>query len=221
MNDFVAFISYQEGFILKNISFSILLLISSYLLMICTVTLLKTQSIRNLYFLLISILIIQMNLIFEKIKVQNSNQFIVFHQSKNTILGNRLGNILVIYENEKNPHKNPYSPLSSFKNTLRNLKIRRESRIKNGIKIHSKNVLIIDSSGVYSYYYSNPDIVLLISSPKINMDRMIEILRPKMVIADGSNYLSYALKWGKSCNEKSVQFYNTSEDGAFVYNYSP
>ncbi len=221
MNDFVALISYQEELILKNISFSILILISSYILMICIVTLLKTKSIRNFNFFLISILFLQMNLIFEKIKVQNSNQFIVFHQSKNTILGNRLGNILVVYENEKSTHKNPYSPLFSFKNSLPNLKIRRGSRIKNGLKVDAKNVMIIDSSGTYSCYYFNPDIVILIGSPRINMDRMIEILNPKMVIADGSNYLSFALKWGKSCKEKSVQFYNTSEDGAFVYNYSP
>lgn len=221
MNDFVAFISYQEEFILKNISFSILLLISSYLLMICSITLLKIKSIRYLYFLLISILIIQMNLIFEKIKIQSTNQFIVFHQSKSTTLGNRLGEILVVYENEKNLYKNPYSPLVSFKNALPNLKIRKETRIKNGLKIDSKNILIIDSSGIYGYYHFNPEIVLLINSPKINMERMIEILHPKIVIADGSNYLSYTLKWGKSCKEKSVQFHSTSKDGAFVYNYSP
>ncbi len=127
----------------------------------------------------------------------------------------------MIYESDKKQHKNTYSPLSSFKNSLPDLKIKREPRIKNGLKIDSKNVLIIDSSGIYSYFYFTPDIVLLIGSPKINMDRMIEILHPKMVIADGSNYLSYSLKWGKSCKEKSVQFYNTSQDGAFVYNYSP
>ena len=50
---------------------------------------------------------------------------------------------------------------------------------------------------------------------------MIDILRPKTVIADGSNYRSFASKWEKSCKKKSVQFYNTSLDGAFVYEYPP
>jgi competence protein ComEC len=89
------------------------------------------------------------------------------------------------------------------------------------LKINSTNVLIIDSSAIYNIYNFNPEIVLLINSPKINLDRMIDVLHPKTVIADGSNYRSYALKWGKSCMEKSVQFHNTSIDGAFVYNYSP
>ena len=162
-----------------------------------------------------------MNLIFEKIRIQSTNQFIVFHQSKNTILGNRLGKILVEYENEKEPYNDPYSPLASFKNALPNLRIIRETRIKNCLKIDSKEILVIDSSGIYSSSYFSPEIVLLINSPKINIERMIEILHPKIVIADGSNYLSYALKWGKTCREKSVQFHNTSKDGAFVYNYGP
>jgi len=221
MNNFVAFISDQESFILKNISFSILLLVSCYVLMICSITLLKTKSIRNVYFLLISILLVQIILTVEEIKIKSSNQFIVFHQTKNTILGNRLGEKLVVYENEKNPYKNSYSPLSSYKNAFRNLKIRRESRIKNILKINSRNVLIIDSSGIYTNYYINPEIVLLINSPKINMERMIKILHPKTVIMDGSNYRSYALKWKNSCEKNSVQFYNTSVDGAFVYNYRP
>lgn len=93
--------------------------------------------------------------------------------------------------------------------------------IKNVLKINSKNVLIIDSSAIYNNIGFDPEIVILINSPKINIERMIDILHPKTVIADGSNYRSFASKWRKSCAKKSVQFYNTSLDGAFVYEYPP
>jgi competence protein ComEC len=221
MNDVVAFISFQEYFILKNISMSIYLLFSSYALILCSVTWLKGRSIKNLYFLLISILIVQINLTFEKIKIQKSNQFIVFHQSKNTIIGNRTADTLEVFKNDGKDNKNVYHPLNAYKNALSNLKVKKALRLKNVLKINSTNVLIIDSSAIYNIYNFNPEIVLLINSPKINLDRMIDVLHPKTVIADGSNYRSYALKWGKSCMEKSVQFHNTSIDGAFVYNYSP
>jgi len=220
MNDFVAFISLQEGFIIKNISFSISLLFSSYILMICCVSWLKSKSIKRSYFLLISILIVQINLTFEKYKIQNSNQFIVFHQSKSTILGNRSGEKLVVFKNEDEASKSTFYPLDAYKNALPNLKFESVLRIRNVLKIDSKNVLIIDSSAIYNINFI-PEIVLLINSPKINMDRMIDRLHPKIVIADGSNYRSYALKWGGSCKKNAIQFYNTSVGGAFVYNYRP
>ena len=221
MNDFVAFISLQEGFILKTISMSNYLLISSYIFIICSVYCLKSRSIKNLYFLLFSILIVQINLTFEKIKIQNSNQFIVFHQSRNTIIGNRSGENLEVFNNDDKANKSSYNPLNAYKNAMSNLKFENALRLKNVLKINSKNVLIIDSSSIYNIFNFNPEIVILINSPKINLDRMIDILHPKTVIADGSNYRSYALKWGESCKENSIQFYNTYEDGAFVYNYTP
>ena len=221
MNQFVAIISYQEGFVIKNISFSILLLFVCYVFIISTISWLKNKTIWNLYFLLIAILLVQLSRSFERYKIENSNEFIVFHQSKNTVLGNRLGENLIVYQSKDKPHKSSYSPIASYKNALSNLNIYRESKIKNIIKIDSKYILIIDSSGIYNNLILAPEIVLLVNSPKINMERMIQNLHPKIIIADGSNYRSYARMWEKSCKDNSVQFYNTSVNGAFVYNYAP
>ena len=144
----------------------------------------------------------------------------VFHQTKNTIIGNRLGENLVLFKNDNKASANTSYFLDAYKNSLPNLKFEEVSEIKNVLKIDSKNVLIIDSSAIYTGLSFNPEIVILINSPKINMDRMIHVLHPTTVIADGSNYRSYALKWGGSCKENAIQFYNTSVDGAFVYHYA-
>ena len=168
-----------------------------------------------------AILLVQLSWSFERYKIENSNEFIVFHQSKNTVLGNRLGENLIVYQSKDKPHKSSYSPIASYKNALSNLNIYRESKIKNIIKIDSKYILIIDSSGIYNNLILAPEIVLLVNSPKINMERMIQNLHPKIIIADGSNYRSYARMWEKSCKDNLVQFYNTSVNGAFVYNYAP
>ncbi len=221
MNQFVALISYQEGLVIKNISFSILLLFVWYVFIICSISWVKNKTIRNLYFLLIAILLIQISRSFERYNIQNSNQFIVFHQSKNTVLGNRLGENLMVYQSKDNPNKSPYSPIASYKNALSNLNIYEKSKIKNIFKIDSKYILIIDSSGIYNNLFFHPEMILLVNSPKINMERMIQNLHPKTIIADGSNYRSYARMWEKSCKDNSVQFYNTSVNGAFVYNYAP
>lgn len=221
MNHFVALISQQEELVLKNISFTVLLLFAWYLFIVCSISWLKNKTIRNLYFLLIAILSIQISSTFEKYKVQNSNQFVIFHQSKNTVLGLRSGENLTVYYSNDNQNNIPYSPVHSYRNALLNLKIRSGLKIKNILNINSKYILIIDSLGIYNDLDFHPEMVLLINSPKINMERMIQNLHPKTVIADGSNYRSYVRMWEKSCKDKSVRFYNTSVDGAFVYNYTP
>ena len=221
MNLFVALISSQEEMILKHIPFSVLLLFSSYILIVSSIIWLKNKSIKKLYSLLISILILQVCLTFEKFKIQSSNEFIVFHQSRNTILGNRIGENLLVYKNDISRYKSAYSPLNAYKNGLPNLTIKRETGTKNMLKVGSKNILIINKSASYKNIPFYPDLILLINSPKINMNRMIEILHPKIVIADGSNYRSYVLQWDKTCKEKSIQFHNTSSEGAYVYHYTP
>ena len=48
---------------------------------------------------------------------------------------------------------------------------------------------------------------------------MIDSLRPKMIIADGSNYKSYVARWKKTCEEQKLPLHITSVKGAFVYKY--
>ena len=220
LNNFVAFISHQEAFIIQNISFSNLLLVASYAFLICCISWMKNRSIKNLSFVLIAILFIQGSLIIEKFQTESTNEFVLFHQNNNSVFGIRKGNTIEVYQKVNRLKSSTYSPLSSYRNKL-NLIIKRNLTNRNILKIDSKYFLIIDSTSVYNSLSLNPEIVILINSPKINLNRMIQILKPKTVIVDGSNYRSYVALWEKSCNDKEVKFYNTSVNGAFVYNYKP
>jgi len=51
------------------------------------------------------------------------------------------------------------------------------------------------------------------------LNRLIEKTNPKLIIADGSNYKSFINQWEKSCKNRSINFYNTSKNGAFEYKY--
>ncbi len=219
MNDFVAFISQQESFVFQDISFSLLLMISFYVLLINTMNWLEAKSIKNLYFVLISILLIQVNLVYEKVKVQKTNEFIVFHQSKNSFFGNRKGNKLTIYHSPSSTKSKLYSPINSYKTGLSNLDVQQNLSINNILKINSKHVLIIDSLGVYDSLSFSPEMVILIQSPKINFERMIQKIKPKTIIADGSNYKSYVRLCQKTCENKKIYFHNTTKNGAYEYHY--
>lgn len=83
-------------------------------------------------------------------------------------------------------------------------------------KIKQKYLLIVDSSGIYKLPKLQNCLVLLRDSPQINLERLIETLHPEIIIADGSNYYSYAAQWKATCREKKTPFHWTKEDGAFV-----
>ena len=60
-----------------------------------------------------------------------------------------------------------------------------------------------------------PDILLLTHSPKINLDLVMNELKPKAVIADASNYKSYVQRWKATCRKKKIPFHATAEKGFY------
>ena len=85
-------------------------------------------------------------------------------------------------------------------------------------RIHDKLLLVIDSLGIYKTSFK-PDYLLLRNSPKINLNRLIDHLEPKLIIADGSNYKSYQERWFETCTKKEIPFHQTSNKGAFIVDY--
>jgi competence protein ComEC len=77
-------------------------------------------------------------------------------------------------------------------------------------------LLVVDSLGIYNKLSFNPAAVLLRSSPKINLERMIDSLQPIYIIADASNYTTYVNRWKTTCRRKAVNFHYTKDEGAFV-----
>ncbi len=104
---------------------------------------------------------------------------------------------------------------SYLSNIFLDKKIKQDA-LKNVNKFNNKITLIIDSLGVYSDIKILPETVILTQSPKINLNRLIEVMQPKLIIADGSNYKSYTNRWEETCKKKHVSFYSTSKNGAFV-----
>ncbi len=87
---------------------------------------------------------------------------------------------------------------------------------KNYVNFKGKDILIIDSLGVYQLEKIINPIVILQDSPKINLERMLSILKPSLVIADGSNYKKDVLFWEKVSLKIDVPFHYTGQKGAFI-----
>ena len=80
--------------------------------------------------------------------------------------------------------------------------------------IISNKILILDSLGIFPKN-SNPNVVLITQSPKINLDRLLTLYHPTMIVADGSNFKSYVKRWKSSCAKMKIPFHATAEKGFY------
>jgi competence protein ComEC len=87
-------------------------------------------------------------------------------------------------------------------------------KLPNILAFHNKKILVIDSTAVYAEGCS-PDILLLTKSPKINLARLISDCRPKIIVADASNFKTYAALWEQTCRKEKIPFHYTNEKGFF------
>jgi competence protein ComEC len=90
-----------------------------------------------------------------------------------------------------------------------------EENIPSIFKYRDQIFLVIDSMGVYPKELKKP-IVLLTFSPKVHLERLLDSLEPKLIIADGSNYLTYVSRWQRTCEKKKLPFHHTGTKGAFI-----
>jgi competence protein ComEC len=217
LNNFVAYVASKEDFIFQDVSFSILLCIAFYLLILAIIFLCRNINIRNLSFFLLTLIFIKVVLIYEKTSGE-FEEIVIFHKSRNTVIGVKKGQNLALYHN-LDSSASTQNFIRDYKTNL-NIRNLKESRLKNVFQLSDKLVLIIDSSGVYELPEFKPDLIILTNSPKVNLDRIIDKFNPEMIIADGSNYPSYILNWKASGLNKKIPFHATSEKGAFILHSS-
>ena len=212
MNDFVGWISFQEEFLIRDISFSLLFVIASYIIIITFIRLLKKKNCSRLAFLLLAILFGQCAWMYSKIN-SNTNEFIVFHKSRYSIIGSKSNSQLYLAHNLDNLTNN-----FTIRNYVvgNNIKIIKNDTLKNVYAIKNKTLLVLDSLGIYNIKRFNPDYVLLRNSPRVNLNRLIDSISPKLIIADGSNYKSYINRWKVTCKKRKLPFYQTGKKGAFI-----
>ena len=214
LNRLVAFIARQEAFLFSDISFSFIKMFFSYLVIIaCFQFFLKRNAKRCLFFLS-SVVVFQSVFFYEKYHIEKNNEFIVFHKSRNSIVGIRTGSFLEVY--------NDMDSLVTKQNLLKNYKVGENIQYQNNYKIpnllqlNKQVILFIDTAGIYNLTDLQQPILVLRQSPKINLERLINTLQPTIIIADGSNYKSYVRRWKATCLKLQIPFWSTDELGAYI-----
>lgn len=214
MNNFINWIANQESFVFLNIHFSIVQLLLSYVFLLCLVHWFHRKSRVSLTVVLASLLFLQSAFLYEKWKTQSTSEWVIFNIRKASLIAKKEGQNLHIFHSLENLKASEYLLNSYITGANTNTPI-----IKKGLpktELFRNNLLLVDSLGIYPSKMAKNKSVLLVASPKINVDRLIEIVQPRQIIADRSNYKSYVDHWKRSCKKYKIPFHYTHQAGAWV-----
>jgi len=212
LNEFIVWVATQDSFLFADIPFSEVKVLASYLVIVSLGLLWKNYNAKTFLFCLSTITIFCGSVLWDK-KRNNYHELVVFNQNRNTLVAVKETTEITIMSPDTTIQKSHY--LLKGYNTQTGIKNVHNSRLPTFFRYKNQQILVLDSLGVYNID-AKPEIVLLTSSPRVNLDRLIDSLSPRMIVADGSNYRSYVDRWRRSCSIKKLPFHHTGTKGAFT-----
>ncbi len=210
---FISWAASQRSFYFDELSFSKPEVILLYLFIITGILVLQKFSGKHFIYFLTCIICLQLVFILEKMEGANQ-EFVIFHKSRNSILGIKNGDHLRLFSNLNSENINNENLIKNYRTKAKIKKVTTDT-IKETFQYDHKTIVIIDSLSVYPTIKNGVDFVILRNSPRLHLERMIDSLNPKNIIADGSNYTSYVNRWRESCQKRKLPFYHTGKEGAF------
>ena len=216
MNGVIGLIGNTEALIYQGIYFNFFLVILCYILIYYVVRFIKFRSIDQFIKLCFCCMIISSFLLFKYKVGQSKSNFMVFNQYKESLFIKRSGNELTLYSSPEDKTVTSEKAIENYIIKQLKLTLVRTEELKHFYKFQNKRIMVIDHELIKSDFGFEPDILVLIKSPKINLNRLLMKIQPSVIIADGSNYQTYKSLWKKSAKAAGVLFHDTSKDGAFI-----
>lgn len=215
MNYFVNWVAHQEGFLFKEISMSFWEMIAWYIFIVFSYKVCVQKTLKSILSLLTSIIVLQGVCFYQKYQISNNNEFIVFHKSRHSIYAKRNGKELSIISSLNKSILHQQKLIQSYR-IGEHISSKIIDSTFNVFSYKSKQILIVDSLGIYQIDGLKKPIILLKNSPRINLNRLIATLNPQKIIADGSNYKSYITRWKETCYKQKTPFWYTGQNGAYI-----
>lgn len=212
MNSFISWIASFESLVFKEIPFTLLLTLLLYgTILLFGFWLYKKSYTRTAAFLC-SILIFQCAYTITFWQRKNNQELIVFNNRKNTIIALKTPNHLSLITSDTLAQNT--STIRAYMRNNFNPSLQTKP-VANILWFENKKILLLEKDGVYNKNIK-PDILILSQSPKINLERLIDELTPKEIIADGTNYKNQVKQWKSTCNKKNIPFHATAEKGYYA-----
>ncbi len=213
MNAIIGWVAQQEAFVFRNISFDATQLVLAYTILICAVLFFSKPNFKRAITLSMTVIAFQLWLFVTSYQAREKETLFLAHQTRNSILIHQTGKQL--YVTAQNAQR--LNQLTTDFQVAERISSITHLPLNAAYQWRDKNLVIIDSLGVYAKENIHSDYVLLTGSPKLNLERLIDSIQPKNIIADGSNYRSYIERWKSTCQERNLPFHFTGEKGAYYF----
>ncbi|MBS7252917.1 ComEC/Rec2 family competence protein [Flavobacterium branchiicola] len=217
LNEIIHWVASFESFVILDISFNFYYLVTFYFFIFSTIIWFLKPNFNKLTFVLITIILMQFSFIVTKKEIENQQELIVYNTKGKTLISEKAGKKIRIFSTDT-------LILNGSKDyTLNNYivgnygQLEAANKMRNLLFYKGKKVFIIDSSGIYNSKIQ-PDILLLIQNPKVNLERVLKEIHPKIVIADASNSYKIQKTWKATCIKKNIPFHATAEKGFYKLN---
>jgi competence protein ComEC len=215
MNSIIGWIAQQEAFIFTNISFDSVQLFLSYVIIIGLVLVLSQPTFKRILALFTGIILFQSWLFYSVWQNREKEVLFLAHQTRNSVLLHQMGTKLNVISSDSSRT----TRLANNYQVAERIKKIEYRELQNNYVIQKQKLWVLDSLGVYPSNKISPEYVVLTQSPKINLERFIDSVKPKVLIADGSNYKSYIARWKMTSEKKKVLFHYTGEKGAYYFDF--
>ncbi len=214
MTGWVSRIAQFDYFFTDRISFGWLELCISYGFLFLFGWLHTKPTAKRIQVILITISGLLVVSIYSKLQLRPS-ELIIFHKTRHTIIGINNGQRITLYH-DMNPDDIIDERLVSDYETGSGIKTIKPLPKQNLFEFNGKLWLVLDSMGINGAQNFEVNGMVITQSPRIHLDRWLDSLQPKIVIADGSNYKSFLDRWEASCRQKGVEFHRTDTQGAYI-----
>ena len=138
-------------------------------------------------------------------------ELVVFHSRKDTSLAIKDSHNITVYSTDSLALQSADITAYNKANFIQVLALR---PVQNMLWFGEQKILVIDNNALYEPHMK-PDILILIKSPKLNLERVILQLKPAQIIADGTNRKYLTPLWAATCEKQKIPFHATAEKGFY------
>jgi competence protein ComEC len=149
---------------------------------------------------------------FYQIKSYFQTENLVLFDTKELVLIEKKGFQLNYYSTQKQIDG------QDFENYKRENFIEKQQffELKNFTEIDGQKILILDKPIKISKNIK-PDILIIHNNPKMNLERILEKIKPKKVVFTPKNYKKNIDIWNKILTKNKISIYNMYENGYFEF----
>lgn len=211
MNSFIAWIASFKSLVIKDIPFTLALTLLLYTVLIAFGLWLYKKCFRRTAAMLSAVIAFQVLYMVTSIKAERTEELVVFHNWNSSLIAVKKNAKIKIYCNDT------LAPDSrTIKDYLKgNFNSRSDTApLGNLIWFNSHKILILDSTGAYNATLK-PDVLILTQSSRINLERALDRLNPKQVVADATNFKNSVSRWQATCQKRKIPFHATAEKGFY------